>query len=380
MEFKWTEEHIQFRRKLRSALDELLPADWPVFSKGYDNGSDSVVAFSKSFCPELARRGLLIPHWPTRYGGGGLDAYYHWILGEEMWRNGEPRAYQYMSVNWVGPAILNFGTERQKDFHIPRICEGTISYCQGFSEPNAGSDLAALSTKATPVPGGYRINGQKIWTSAASFADYCVLLARTGGERTQGISVFLVPMDSPGIEVRIIPSLQGQRSLHEVFFNDVEIDASAILGPENGGWNIVRHILSHERVGAPGYALIWRGFSRALELLRQRGRFSGEAVRMRAAQCEAALAAGRLMTLRTVDRRAKGEELDETVNFAKYDGAEAARMVGEFLTDYAPDLILEDPLIGVVFRRGASAGIVAGATEVQLDLIARRVLNLPRGN
>jgi alkylation response protein AidB-like acyl-CoA dehydrogenase len=142
----------------------------------------------------------------------------------------------------------------------------------------------------------------------------------------------------------------------------------------------VRHILSHERVGAPGYALIWRGFSRALELLRQRGRFTGEAVRMRAAQCEAALAAGRLMTLRTVDRRAKGEELDETVNFAKYDGAEAARMVGEFLTDYAPDLILEDPLIGVVFRRGASAGIVAGATEVQLDLIARRVLNLPRGN
>jgi alkylation response protein AidB-like acyl-CoA dehydrogenase len=211
LEFNWTEEHVQFRRKLRSALDELLPADWPVFSKGYDNGSDSAVAFSKTFCPELARRGLLIPHWPTRYGGGGLDAYYHWILGEEMWRNGEPRAYQYMSVNWVGPAILNFGTERQKDFHIPRICAGTISYCQGFSEPNAGSDLAALSTKAASVPGGYVINGQKIWTSAASFADYCVLLARTGGERTQGISVFLVPMDLPGIEVRIIPSLGNPR-------------------------------------------------------------------------------------------------------------------------------------------------------------------------
>ena len=153
LEFEWTSEHRAFRGRIRKVLKEHLPDDWPSIS-GFDNGGEVGVAFSRTFAPVLASEGLLIPHWPREVGGEGLDAFHHWILGEEMWSNGEPRGYQYMSVNWVGPAILKFGSDEQRETHIPRICSGTISYCQGFSEPDAGSDLAALKTKAVETDTG----------------------------------------------------------------------------------------------------------------------------------------------------------------------------------------------------------------------------------
>src|SRR5262249_8072156 len=127
VEFAWTPEHKAFRRRVRDVLERHLPSDWPTLSSGYDNGSDGAVAFSRKFCPILAAEGLLIPHWPKENGGGGLDAFHHWILGEEMWGVGEPRAYQYMSVNWVGPAIIKYGTDELKALHLPRICAGTVS-------------------------------------------------------------------------------------------------------------------------------------------------------------------------------------------------------------------------------------------------------------
>ncbi len=381
MDFHWTEEHRSFRRRLRDVLDRHLPSDWPVVSEGYDNGSDGTVAFSRKFCPILAQEGLLIPHWPKDHGGEGLDAFHHWILGEEMWGVGEPRAYQYMSINWVGPAIIRFGSEEQQALHLPRICNGTISYCQGFSEPEAGSDLAALRTRAEPTGDGYVINGQKIWTSAASFADYCVLLARTGGEKHSGISVFLVPMETPGITVRVIPGLQGRRAMHEVFFDDAVVPASALLGPENQGWSVAGQILANERIGVPRYALTWRGFNRALEHLRKEGGLAGEAIRARAARCEAALKAARLMALGVIDRRVKGEPADVSVNVARYAAVWADRQVVEFLGDFASDLLFYqvDPVVTAAYKRATSIGIGAGAAEVQLNLVSRNLLQMPRG-
>lgn len=381
MEFAWTEEHRRFRQRLRDVLERHLPADWPVVSGGYDNGSDGTVAFSRTFCPILAREGLLIPHWPVEHGGEGLDAFHHWILGEEMWGVGEPRGYQYMSINWVGPAMLKYGTPAQQAEHLPRICGGTVSYCQGFSEPEAGSDLAALRTRATPTDRGYSITGQKIWTSAASFADYCILLARTGGERHSGISVFIVPMDLPGITVRVIPGLQGQRALHEVFFDDVEVPASTLLGEENAGWSVVGQILANERIGVPRYALTWRGFSRALEHLRQDGRLANAAVRARAARCEAALKAARLLALRVIDQRVKQRPADVMVNVARYAAVQADRQVVEFLGDCASDLLFYevDPVVTAAYKRATSIGIGAGAAEVQLNLVSRNLLQMPRG-
>jgi len=379
VEFNWTDEHRAFRGRLREVLARELPADWPRLS-GYDNGSEYSVAFSRRFCPVLAAEGLLIPHWPKADGGGGLDAFHHWILGEEMWSNGEPRGYQYMSVNWVGPAILRFGTEEQKATHIPRICGGTVSYCQGFSEPEAGSDLAALTTRAIETDRGFSISGQKIWTSAASFADFCILLARTGPEAKAPISVFIVPMDTPGVTVRRIPSLQGERSLHEVFFDEVEVPAGAVLGPLNDGWSITRHVLANERIGAPRYALTWKGLNRALEHMRQDGRLKRETVRLEAARCEAAIRAARLMSLQVIDRRVKGLEVDAGVNAARYAMVMADRLVAEFLANNCSDLLFADvdPIIAAAFKRSNSMGIAAGAAEVQLNLISQHLLKLPR--
>ena len=381
MDFEWTPEHERFRGRLRGVLDRHLPKDWPEVSGGFDNGSDGSIAFSREFCPILAEEGLLIPHWPKELGGEGLDAFHHWILGEEMWSAGEPRGYQYMSVNWVGPAIIKYGTPEQQALHIPRICSGTISYCQGFSEPEAGSDLASLRTKAEPTGDGYIINGQKIWTSAASFADYCFLLARTGGERASGISVFLVPMDTPGITCNIIPGLQGRRALHEVFFDDVHVPASALLGAENDGWNVVRQVLANERIGVARYALTWRGFNRALERMRQDGRLENPTIRTRAAHCEAALRAARLLALSVIGQRVNGQPMDSRTSIARYSAANAERLVSDFLSDYAQDVLFPevDQIITSAYKRSASFSIAAGAAEVQLDLIARNLMHMPRG-
>jgi alkylation response protein AidB-like acyl-CoA dehydrogenase len=381
LEFEWTAEHQKFRSRLRAVLDKHLPADWPEVSGGFDNGSDGTVAFSREFCPVLAEEGLLIPHWPKEHGGEGLDAFHHWILGEEMWSSGEPRAYQYMSINWVGPAIIKFGSPEQQAYHLPRICSGAISYCQGFSEPEAGSDLASLRTRADPAPGGYRINGQKIWTSAASFADFCVLLARTGGERANGISVFLIPMDLPGITVRVIPGLQGKRALHEVFFDEVEVSSDMLIGPENEGWNVVRQILANERIGVPRYSLTWRGFNRAMEHLRKTGGLENPTIKSRAARCEAALRAARLLALKIIDQRVKGNPMDARTSIARCSAANAERLVSEFLSEFTPELLFpdNDQVVTSAYKRSASFSIAAGAAEVQLDLIARHLLNMPKG-
>jgi alkylation response protein AidB-like acyl-CoA dehydrogenase len=380
MDFEWTDEHRAFRDRVRAAVDSVLPDDWAAVSGGYDNGSDGTVAMSRVLCPALAEKGLLFPHWPKELGGEGLDAYHHWIINEEMQSRGEPRAYQYMNVNWVGPALARFGTPEQKALHLPRITSGTISYCQGFSEPQAGSDLGSLKTRAEPTANGYRINGQKIWTSAASFADYCFLLARTGEEKgSRAISVFLVAMNLPGITVRRIPSLQGHRAIHEVFFDDVDVKRSDLVGEENAGWSVVRAVLADERVGVPRYAMSGRALRHALEHLRVEGRLT-DLVKVRAARCEAAMRVARLMALRIIDQRVKGRSIDSTASVARYAMAPAERMIAEFLAEFVPELLFKDvdPVVAIAYRRSASFSIAAGTAEIQLDQIARHVLNLPK--
>jgi alkylation response protein AidB-like acyl-CoA dehydrogenase len=377
MDFNWTPEQTKFRNRIKNILAEQLPRDWARLT-GYDTGGDYIVEFSRTFCPLLAKEQLLIPHWPVEYGGGGADAWLHWILNEEMWAAGEPRSYQYMSVNWVGPAIIKFGSAEQRSFHLSRITSGTIYYCQGFSEPDAGSDLAALKTRAEHNDGGYRINGSKVWTSAAGFADFCILLARTGGPGRDGISVFIVPMDTPGIEVRRIPSLQGYQSLNEVFFTDVEVPSSAMLGEENEGWKIITQILHNERIGAPRYSLTRKGLRRAVHLLKERGKFD-QVARVRAAQCEIAIDSAMLQAYKVIDGRVKGMAAGPETNLARYAGVLADRTVCDFLGDFLPDAIHPDvdPVVAGAYKRTAAIGIAAGAAEIQLNLISRHLLEMP---
>ncbi|HEX4504573.1 MAG TPA: acyl-CoA dehydrogenase family protein [Alphaproteobacteria bacterium] len=380
MDWSWSEEHRAFRQKIRDVLKKHLPADWESKSK-LDTSSAYMSRFSREFCPILAREGLLIPHWPKEYGGGDVDAYHHWILGEEMFAVGDPRSYQYMNVNWVGPAILRYGTEAQKHAHIGRIAAGTHIWCQGFSEPSAGSDLASLTTRAERTADGYVIDGMKIWTSGASLADYCFMLARTGGTRHEGISVFLVPMDTHGVRAKPIPNLMGEFSLHETVFDRVAVPESARLGDEDQGWSIVRQVMHNERIGQPRYTLSMRALDRAVARLKDKGRFGGQSVRADAGRAHAALSAAQSLALKVIDGRVKGHPPDALTSVARYALVAADRQVADFLGAYLSDDLMAaaDPLISAAYRRTGSTGIAAGAAEIQLNLVARDHLQLPKG-
>ena len=376
MDFNWDVEQQTFRSAVRGFLAANLPSDWESLAHG--PGSEVQSTFSKRFCGELAKAGLLVPHWPKRWGGRDADPWTAFILAEEMWEAGEPRGGQYMNVNWIGPTLMRFGSEQQQARYIPPMARGETIWCQGFSEPEAGSDLASLRTRAAKHETGYRINGQKIWTSYAGHADTCFLLARTAPGR-DGISIFLVPMDAPGITVRQIPSLIGEGDIHEVFFDDVEVPSGALLGTEGQAWEISRTALSLERVGIPRFALAAKTLNRAVAALSQSGRFGHGAIEQ-AARARAACEAARLYSYSIVDQRVHGIPTGPEASAARYATVMAERLVGEFVVEHVPEALscAGDPMLKVHHQRAVVAGIASGAAEIQLNLIATELLRLPR--
>lgn len=375
MEFGWNQQQKDFRATVRDFLATHLPDNWESIAHG--PGSASQSEFSRQFCAQLADAGLLVPHWPERWGGRSADAWSSFILAEEMWAAGEPRGGQYMNVNWIGPTLMRFGTEAQQERYIPPMAQGQTLWCQGFSEPEAGSDLASLRTKAERQGDHYCINGQKIWTSYAGEAETCFLLARTGTGKN-GISIFLVPMDTPGITVVEIPSLIGEGDIHEVFFENVMVPASAMLGEEGQAWDIVRISLSLERVGIPRFALASRMLRRAVSTLKQEGRFHHGAVEQ-AARAQAACEAARLFSYEIIDQRQKGIAAGPEASVARVATVNAERSVAEFVVEHLPESLAGgDPLLLAHHQRGIVAGIASGAAEIQLNLIATQLLQLPR--
>lgn len=375
MDFFWDAEQQAFRQSVRNFLTEHLPADWEAIAHG--PGSPSQAAFSKVFCGELAKAGLLVPHWPKRWGGRDADPWTAFILAEEMWEAGEPRGGQYMNVNWIGPTLMRFGSEAQQERYIPPIARGETIWCQGFSEPEAGSDLASLRTRAEKIETVYRINGQKIWTSYAGDADTCFLLARTS-EGKGGISIFLVPMDTRGIIVRQIPSVIGEGDIHEVFFDNVEVPITALLGAEGQAWDIARTALSLERVGIPRFALATRMLHRAVGLLSKADRF-GPGAMEQAARARAACEAARFYSYSIVDQRRHGIATGAEASAARFATVMAERLVSEFVVEQVPEALSGgDPMLLAHHQRGIVAGIASGAAEIQLNLIASDFLKLPR--
>ena len=266
MEFGWNEDEVRYRDRVRKLLDESLPSDWNEIAV-HGPGSRQQTEFSKSFCKTLAREGMLIPHWPSAFGGEDGKPWDHFILGEEIWAAGEPRGPQYMNVNWIGPVMMRYATPEQQQRYLPDIVAGNVIWCQGFSEPSAGSDLASLQTRAEKVDGGYVVNGAKVWTSYAGLADHCFLLARTGTGKA-GIVILLVPMTSKGIQVKEIDALIGEGDIHELFFDDVFVPEENRLGAEGQAWEIINYALQNERIGIPRYAFARRILDRAIAKLK----------------------------------------------------------------------------------------------------------------
>ena len=228
MDFDWSPEEEEFRKALRSFVEERIPEEWHRVPVARYVMTEADRERTLAFTHALGARGWLTPHWPQEYGGSGMPTWHHVILGEEMWSVGEPRGPQYMSVNWIGPAIIAFGTEQQKAFHLARIARGDAFWCQGFSEPDAGSDLASLRTSAVLDGDHYIVNGQKIWTSHTPSADWCFLLVRTD------------------------PGAQGKRHHHPAGSHGQPGDRSA-HHPESGGGGRVCGGVPDRRKGACGH-------------------------------------------------------------------------------------------------------------------------------
>ena len=240
-------EAEEFRIEIRAWLEENLPAGW--FDEGFEMSPDDKKKFNEEWPSKLFAGGWICASWPTEYGGKGLSTMQNVVLAEEFARAKAPMRADFFGDTLVGPTILQHGTEEQKKYFLPKIMKGEMAWCQGFSEPDSGSDLASLKTTAVLDGDEWVINGQKVWTTQAQFADYCFVLARTDPnvKKQAGISYLLVPMKQDGIEVRGIVQPDGTAEFNEVFFTNARCPKENVVGGVNGGWTVANSTLSHER-------------------------------------------------------------------------------------------------------------------------------------
>lgn len=379
MEFDWAEEDLSYRSELQTFLQDELPGRWEGATAVL--GSAENAEYSRRFAGLLADEGWLTPHWPAEWGGTGATPWMLAVLGEELWSRGEPRGPQYMNVNWIGPSIMAHGTAEQCERYLPPIAAGDVIWCQGFSEPEAGTDLASLRTRAVPDGDHYVVNGSKIWTSYGDIADHCYLLVRTDpqAERHRGISVLLMDMDSPGLEVRPIPGMVGEHSFTELFMSDVRVPAANRLGPENDGWAVVREALSFERVGAPRWARAAYVLDETLQWARELGRVIEESTVEAVGRAKAACEAARMLCYRVIDERARDLPPSPHANVARVAMVQAERLTADACAALQGNEIMRyGSSSDLQTRKSLAAGVAAGTYEVQLNLVARRHLGLPK--
>jgi pimeloyl-CoA dehydrogenase large subunit len=248
MELRFTEEEQAFRREVRDWIDANLPAETRErMASGRTPTKEMVVDWQR----RLNAKGWAVPHWPVEWGGQPWSAIKRFILSEEIQSTPAPSPLAF-NVNMLGPVLIAFGTEEQKRFFLPKLANLDLWFCQGFSEPGAGSDLASLKCAARREGDYYIVNGQKTWTTLAHYADWIFLLVRTNpaaAKPQEGISFLLVDMKSPGITVRPIITIDGAHEVNEVFFDDVKVPVANLVGTENRGWDCAKFLLSNERTG-----------------------------------------------------------------------------------------------------------------------------------
>jgi alkylation response protein AidB-like acyl-CoA dehydrogenase len=378
MDFDLGEQASALRGRLRELIATHIAEDY----LGAFTNDPADLDVAQRFCRTLAEEGLLTIAWPTEYGGGGGSVWDQTVVREEMWAHHEPRGAQYMGLNWVGPAIMAFGTEAQKQQHLGAIAAGEVIWCQGFSEPEAGSDLASLRTRAVEDGDGWRITGQKIWTSYAGMAQWCVLAARVGpGARHEGITMFLVPMDAPGITVRPIASMLGPHHLNEVFFDEVPAGPESVLGEVGGGWAVIRKALAHERVGIARYARCERLLSALGRELAPHWPDLPASLHAQWARALVQVRVARLLAYRTVHAQATGELPDVFASTARIAVTQCDQSVAEVLFQAVEEGALEAgagaPLHGAVedhWRYAQAATVASGTIEVQRMIVSKALL------
>ncbi|AFM19049.1 acyl-CoA dehydrogenase [Mycolicibacterium chubuense NBB4] len=384
MDFDMGKRADDLRRELRDLVKQHVPDQF--LGAFTDDPAD--LATAQQFCRTLAEKNLLCLAWPQEFGGGGASVWEQTVVREEMWAHHEPRGAQYMGVNWVGPIIMRHGTTEQQRKHLPPIAAGEVIWCQGFSEPEAGSDLASLRTTARPDAEGWLVSGQKIWTSYATMAQWCFLLARTSkvGEgaiqkKQQGLTIFLVPMDDPAITVRPIRTMLGPHHLNEVFFDELRVTEADVLGTVDQGWSVVQDVMAFERVGIARYARCERLLAAAPEVLGERweelpAELRGRWVRMLTHCRRARLLAYRVVALQGSGRVTPGDAAAYRIAVTKLDQDSA-----EVLMDIAAE-VPHDAARAAWFlaeaddhwRYSQASTVSSGSIEMQRILLSRVLL------
>lgn len=339
----------------------------------------------------MAERGWTAPEWPRQYGGGGLSGEEVKILRQEMRALGCRSPLDSFGIWMLGPALLKYGSEEQKQEHLPKIVRGEIRWCQGYSEPNAGSDLASLQTRAEDQRDHFLVNGQKVWTSYADKADWIFCLVRTDPKapKHEGISFFLFDMETPGVSTKPITLISGKSPFCETFFDDVSVPKRNLVGEINKGWEIAKYLLIHERAMIGGIGD--RGAVRPLSQLAaqmvgvdERGQLADALLRGQIAAFEIDEAAFRLAMERAGDLVKAGQGNPAFASVLKYYGAELNKRRHELLMSAGGSDALEwegprssDGAAARTWLRSKANSIEGGTSEVQLNIIAKRILGLP---
>lgn len=378
----------------RTEVRDWVTANFPPELEGSaipERGVEATAA-QEAWRKAVGEKGWGTPTWPKQYGGGGLSPAEARVVQSEFARAGAYNPIGGMGVMMFGPTLLEFGTEAQKMEHIPPICRGDLQWCQGFSEPGAGSDLAALAAKADDKGDHYIINGSKIWTSGAQHADWIFCLVRTDtSKKHEGISFVLFPMRQPGVEVRPIKLINGLSPFCETFFTDARAEKKDLVGPLNGGWSIAKRLLQHERSGISGMGGGVAGPS-LTDLAKKyvgvddQGRIADEDLRGRVIKNEMATRAFRLTAGRVMAESKGNADPSAATSIMKN--------AGTWLAQERHELMLEimgyrglgwegdefEPLELETVRAwlyGKAYTIFGGSQEVQSNIVSKRILGLP---
>jgi alkylation response protein AidB-like acyl-CoA dehydrogenase len=398
MDFTLTPEQQSFRDEVRGWLSRNLPPGW---LERHQRGSEALrpeaYAFLRDWQRKLYDAGLVGLTWPKEYGGRGLSFMEEIILHEEMALAKAPPILNILAIGMAGPTIIAYGTEAQKKRYPPKMLSCEEIWCQGYSEPNAGSDLASLSTRAVRDGEHYVINGQKVWTSLAHAADWMMLLARTDptAPKHKGITYFLLDMHAPGVTVKPLRQITGDAEFNEVYFDNVRVHESQILGEVNNGWGVGMTTLMYERL-ALGFGLQVRlriALDALVELARRSRRDGGPAtkdpvMRQKLAQLWIDTEAFKFTGARALTKLLKGELPGPEASAGKMMWVEGHQRVQELamelegpyaqLTHGSPWAVA-DGLWQHTFLRSRANSIEGGTTEIQRNIIGERVLGLPKG-
>jgi alkylation response protein AidB-like acyl-CoA dehydrogenase len=385
----------EFREEVRSFLAENFPSSL----KGKDNAM-SAVEGPTAETPEhtawrkaMGEKGWGVPTWPKQYGGGGLNREQAKVLAEEMARAGAWNPIGGMGVMMFGPTLLEYGSEAQKQEHIPPIARGEIRWCQGYSEPNAGSDLANLQTFAEDRGDHYLVNGQKTWTSGGQWADKCFCLVRTDKTQKQGgITFLLMDMDAPGVEVKPIRMISGMSPFCETFFTDVKVPKENRVGEEGQGWTIGKRLLQHERTNLSGGGSAFRMGGVSLTDIAKKyvgvdeaGRIADPELRARLAKFEMDWRVFQLTAMRVMAESKAVGGVSEVSSILKTVGTKLGQERAELIIEiqglqglgWEGEGFSEAELTGVrAWLFGKATTIYGGSTEVQNNVIAKRILGM----